>query len=143
MIPVNVLTGFLGSGKTTLLRRWQREDSLRDAALIVHDLSEFGLDAELLAEKGAAPNAGSLIGRIAALIPPVADHRRTHSGPAFHAATFHSHSGRPQPPPRFRRWKCVHRKRTDTEVAAWQRGEFFPAPWPQSLKRFNCTKLTK
>ena len=46
--PLVVLCGFLGSGKTTLLRRWRRDESLRDAAAIVHDLSEFGLDAELL-----------------------------------------------------------------------------------------------
>jgi len=52
-IPVIALCGFLGSGKTTLLRRWTREDSLADAAMIVHDLSEFGLDAELLSEEGA------------------------------------------------------------------------------------------
>ncbi|MEM9137758.1 MAG: GTP-binding protein, partial [Cyanobacteria bacterium P01_F01_bin.42] len=43
-IPITALCGFLGSGKTTLLRRWQREETLLDAAVIVHDLSEFGLD---------------------------------------------------------------------------------------------------
>ena len=42
-IPIVTLCGFLGSGKTTLLRRWRRDEALSDAALIVHDLSEFGL----------------------------------------------------------------------------------------------------
>ncbi|MEM6646739.1 MAG: GTP-binding protein, partial [Bacteroidota bacterium] len=66
-IPIVAVCGFLGSGKTTLLRRWQRDGALRDAALIVHDLSDFGLDAELLAPEGATPAAGQLAGRVAAL----------------------------------------------------------------------------
>lgn len=66
-LPLVVLTGFLGSGKTTLLRRWRRDESLRDAAVIVHDLSEFGLDAELLSDESSTPQAGRLIDRVAAL----------------------------------------------------------------------------
>ena len=50
-MPIIALCGFLGSGKTTLLRRWRRDEALRDAAVIVHDLSEFGLDAELLSQR--------------------------------------------------------------------------------------------
>lgn len=66
-IPLVVLCGFLGSGKTTLLRRWRRDESLRDAAVIVHDLSEFGLDAELLSGEDSTPAPGQLEGRVAAL----------------------------------------------------------------------------
>lgn len=66
-IPLVVLCGFLGSGKTTLLRRWRREEDLRGAAVIVHDLSEFGLDAELLSGEDSTPAPGRLEGRVAAL----------------------------------------------------------------------------
>jgi len=75
LIPVMVLCGFLGSGKTTLLRRWKREADLQDAVWIVHDLSEAGIDAELLADEGADPEAGRLEGRMAALH---GEHAREH-----------------------------------------------------------------
>jgi G3E family GTPase len=66
-IPIVLLCGFLGSGKTTLLRRWRRESALKEAAVIVHDLSDFGLDAELVGGDGPTPVAGELSGRVAAL----------------------------------------------------------------------------
>ena len=65
--PVTVLCGFLGSGKTTLLRRWRYDEALRDAAMIIHDLSEFGVDVELIADENSKPEAGRLIDRVAAL----------------------------------------------------------------------------
>lgn len=66
-VPIVTLCGFLGSGKTTLLRRWRRDEALKDAPVIVHDLSEFGLDAELLSDETSKPSPGRLVGGVAAL----------------------------------------------------------------------------
>ena len=66
-VPIVTLCGFLGSGKTTLLRRWRRDETLKDAPVIVHDLSEFGLDAELLSDENSKPSPGHLVGGVAAL----------------------------------------------------------------------------
>lgn len=54
-IPAWLLTGWLGSGKTTLLGRWLRDPLLADAALIVNEIGEVGLDDRLLA--GAVDSA--------------------------------------------------------------------------------------
>ena len=66
-VLIVTLCGFLGSGKTTLLRRWRRDKTLKDAPVIVHDLSEFGLDAELLSDENSKPSPGRLVGGVAAL----------------------------------------------------------------------------
>ena len=66
-LPIAAVCGFLGSGKTTLLRRWRQEEALRDAAVIVHDFSDFGFDAEILAGEDSTPVHGRLEGRVAAL----------------------------------------------------------------------------
>jgi G3E family GTPase len=48
-IPVMLLTGFLGSGKTTLLNAWLRSPSLANAAVIVNEFGEIGIDHALIA----------------------------------------------------------------------------------------------
>jgi G3E family GTPase len=48
-IPVTLLTGFLGSGKTTLLNAWLRSPELGDAAVIVNEFGEVGIDHALIA----------------------------------------------------------------------------------------------
>jgi G3E family GTPase len=47
-IPVTVITGFLGSGKTTLLKHLLTQPELADAAVIINEFGEVGLDHVLV-----------------------------------------------------------------------------------------------
>lgn len=51
-VPVSILTGFLGAGKTTLLNRLIRDPWLSDAALIINEFGDVGID-HLLVESSA------------------------------------------------------------------------------------------
>ena len=62
-IPVSLLTGFLGSGKTTLLNRLLQHPEMAEAAVLINEFGEIGLDhhlVERLDENTVLLNAGCL-----------------------------------------------------------------------------------
>ena len=51
-IPVSILTGFLGAGKTTLINRLLKDPALNDAAVIINEFGDVGID-HLLVEQSS------------------------------------------------------------------------------------------
>ncbi|ELY96598.1 cobalamin synthesis protein P47K [Natrialba chahannaoensis JCM 10990] len=52
-IPVTILAGSLGAGKTTLLNHLLQNAGERDLAVLINDMGEVNVDAELVAEGSA------------------------------------------------------------------------------------------
>lgn len=51
-IPVSIVTGFLGAGKSTLLNRLLHDPALADAAVIINEFGEIGIDHLLVETSG-------------------------------------------------------------------------------------------
>ena len=59
--PITILTGYLGSGKTTLLNHVLANAQGLRAAVIVNDIGEVNIDAELIARGGTVALDDSLV----------------------------------------------------------------------------------
>ncbi|WP_433634704.1 CobW family GTP-binding protein [Halomicrococcus sp. NG-SE-24] len=58
-IPVTIVSGYLGAGKTTLLNHLLANPDGQELAVVVNDMGEINVDAELLADHSGNPTQNS------------------------------------------------------------------------------------
>ena len=61
-VPITLITGYLGSGKTTLINYLLKNASGYKMAVIVNDIGEVNIDADLIEKGGVVAGNGDLHG---------------------------------------------------------------------------------
>ena len=68
-IPITLLTGYLGAGKTTLINHVLNNQEGYKCAVIVNDIGEVNIDAELIQKTGVVTQEDQNLGELINYIP--------------------------------------------------------------------------